>query len=363
MRHQQRRAISLALIVAMSLAASTVIFTGTGQSANSLQNGSADPASVNETRTVTHTFSFETNNVSRDGNTDRFFVAFPDRIAGNLSPNTVSVNNRSDGSAISISSSKEIVDGPDKDGIKETITFAISPDGGGSVNVSVTVNTDVTWPDVDGDTAMPIEASVIDSKSPNIGLTQFATVTVKDLDDASTPTDSPTPTDTPTPTETATETPTPTPSTPTESDPDASFSLSPTDPAVNESVSFDATGSSDPDGSINSYEWDINGDGTTDLTGETISYTFGSTGDQSVTLTVTDGDGNTDTVTQTVSIGDVQTIDEAIAGSDNTIGLSEIQQAIQYWATGSAVPGTDGKTIGLTKLQELIGEWANNETV
>lgn len=86
--------------------------------------------------------------------------------------------------------------------------------------------------------------------------------------------------------------------------PTASFSYSPSDPGVGESVTFDGTESGDPDGSIVSYEWDFDGDGRTDATGATVNHSFGSAGNRSVTLRVTDDDGATDSTTRTVSVSD-----------------------------------------------------------
>jgi serine protease len=59
-----------------------------------------------------------------------------------------------------------------------------------------------------------------------------------------------------------------------------------------ESVSFDASGSSDPDGSIVSYEWSFGDGGAAD--GQSVAYSYDSAGSYTATLTVTDGDGATD---------------------------------------------------------------------
>ena len=66
-----------------------------------------------------------------------------------------------------------------------------------------------------------------------------------------------------------------------------------TDGNEEEIVSLDGSGSYDPDGTIDSYEWDTDGDGTTDLTGITVDATL-SVGTHTVTLTVTDNEGATD---------------------------------------------------------------------
>jgi PKD repeat protein len=83
--------------------------------------------------------------------------------------------------------------------------------------------------------------------------------------------------------------------------PTASFTASPDSPEAGQQVSFDAAGSSD-DGAIASYEWDFDGDGEADATGEQVTTTFDAAGDYDVELTVTDDDGATDSTTETVSV-------------------------------------------------------------
>jgi PKD repeat protein len=90
--------------------------------------------------------------------------------------------------------------------------------------------------------------------------------------------------------------------------PTASFTYSPTDPTAGESVTFDASSSNDSDGSIETYRWDFDGDGTFDTTGELVEYTFEQTGSHDVSLAVTDDSGAQDVVSRTVTVIDGETI-------------------------------------------------------
>ena len=82
--------------------------------------------------------------------------------------------------------------------------------------------------------------------------------------------------------------------------PTASFTATPTSGVTPLVVSFNASTSSDSDGSIISYAWDFK-DGSTG-TGQTINHTFSSTGSYNVKLTVIDNEGATDLTTKTITV-------------------------------------------------------------
>jgi len=96
--------------------------------------------------------------------------------------------------------------------------------------------------------------------------------------------------------------------------PEAALTADPTTVTAGDPVTFDATPSSDADGSIERYEWAL-GDGT-DATGRTLSHTYTDPGEYAVELTVTDDDGATDSATRTITVepGDGGECGDATAG-------------------------------------------------
>lgn len=76
--------------------------------------------------------------------------------------------------------------------------------------------------------------------------------------------------------------------------PKAFFAFEPGEPQAGQEVTFNASGSEDPDGEIVRYAWDFDGDGVADVEGAKVTWTFASEGFHVVSLTVTDNDGATD---------------------------------------------------------------------
>lgn len=89
--------------------------------------------------------------------------------------------------------------------------------------------------------------------------------------------------------------------------PVANFSWSPAGPKINEIVTFDASTSYDPDGTIISYEWDWDNDGVYDESNDipTTTHTWSTSDSYSVTLRVTDNNDVRDTKTKNVNVYDI----------------------------------------------------------
>ncbi|PVX26231.1 MAG: hypothetical protein CW691_02060 [Candidatus Bathyarchaeum sp.] len=102
----------------------------------------------------------------------------------------------------------------------------------------------------------------------------------------------------------------------------AKFSYSPSDPAVGEEITFDASESFDLDGSIQSYAWDF-GDGTqqTTTSNPVISHTYYLPNTYPVELTVIDDGSMGSSVTQNVSAKIPTTVSISTSSSSTSIGF------------------------------------------
>ncbi len=84
--------------------------------------------------------------------------------------------------------------------------------------------------------------------------------------------------------------------------PVAAFTYSPLTPTVGQPILLNAQSSYDPDGTIVSYLWDLDGNGSNDMTGSLGQVTYPSVGTVFVRLTVIDNDGLSSTTTQPIVV-------------------------------------------------------------
>jgi PKD repeat protein len=85
--------------------------------------------------------------------------------------------------------------------------------------------------------------------------------------------------------------------------PIAAFTVNPPNAAKNVQIAFDGSGSSDPDGTIQLFQWDF-GDGAK-AEGRTTTHEYSSSGNFTVTLTVTDNRSSKGNTTRDVQIENV----------------------------------------------------------
>ena len=130
--------------------------------------------------------------------------------------------------------------------------------------------------------------------------------------------------------------------------PTATFTTSPSPALAGATITFNAADSTDPDGTIAKYEWDLDGNGTYEVNGGTATTTtksFSPAGDRTIRLRVTDNSGAATVDTQTLSV----------RGAYNNAVLST-SGLLSYWRLGetsgstldNSATGSDGSKSGAT---------------
>jgi PKD repeat protein len=132
--------------------------------------------------------------------------------------------------------------------------------------------------------------------------------------------------------------------------PTAVATATPTTGAAPLTVNFNGTGSTDPDGDLLSYAWDLNGDGANDSTAAQPTYTYTASGSYTATLRVTDPGGLSGTATVTINVGNTPptaTITAPAAGTTWKVG-----DLISF--SGSATDPQDGQLPASALSWQLI---------
>lgn len=119
-------------------------------------------------------------------------------------------------------------------------------------------------------------------------------------------------------------------------------------------------GSTDTDGTIVSYAWDL-GDGGTD-TGVGVSHTYAAAGDYTITLTVTDDDDESDQASQLVSVteasGDIAFVAQAMSNVNSTSHSLVVPSSVEsgdglLLFLGTNTTATISEPTGVTGWQPL----------
>lgn len=139
-------------------------------------------------------------------------------------------------------------------------------------------------------------------------------------------------------------------SSPENEPPNASFTATPKSGEAALQVEFDATESSDPDGSIDMYNWSFG------AFGETATHTFDTAGDYEVTLEVRDDDLATDSTSKTISVSapdyNFLAIGEPYEGPGgltvtlNSLNITEKKASYEYTIDYTLENNTEEEVIG-----------------
>lgn len=105
--------------------------------------------------------------------------------------------------------------------------------------------------------------------------------------------------------------------------PDPSVSVSPSDPVAGQAVTFDASETTDTDTSVEAVEWDLDGDGTFEESGETVTARFDEPGSREVTVRAVDAVGAAAEATVSVSVAENTAPTASVSASADTATVGE----------------------------------------
>jgi len=136
--------------------------------------------------------------------------------------------------------------------------------------------------------------------------------------------------------------------------PIADFTWSPENPSHGQIISFDASTSYDPDGTITWYQWDWNNDGVYEenLPNPTTTHLWTNMGSYPIKLQVTDDDGAVDTITKTI------TITNQPPGAPSIDGPTNGEPNIAYqWNFMAVDPDTDDISLQIDWGDGTLSVW------
>jgi subtilisin family serine protease len=136
--------------------------------------------------------------------------------------------------------------------------------------------------------------------------------------------------------------------------PHADFTWMPQNPLTNQQITFDASASYDPNGTITLYEWDWNNDNIYEEndTTQTTVHTWTDSGNYTITLQVTDNYGTTNNITKTVTVKQHPPNDPTITGPEK----GKPGSSYKYTITGTD-PESDTVSAYILWGDDTITDW------
>jgi PKD repeat protein len=143
--------------------------------------------------------------------------------------------------------------------------------------------------------------------------------------------------------------------------PAASFTVSPSTANTRQNVTLNAAASSDPDGTIAKYEWDLDGNGSYETSASTASTVkaFTTTGSLTLGLRVTDNSGGTATTTRALTINSAYRA--AILGTSGIKDLWRLDETSGTTVTDANGANNNGTYVSSpSSVAALIGGETNS---
>ena len=139
--------------------------------------------------------------------------------------------------------------------------------------------------------------------------------------------------------------------------PIAEFSITPNNPIKNTSVTFDASQSYDPDGTITGYRWDFTGSGkfTSWQTNATITNGYNTNGSYTVHLEIRDNDDQTNTTSFNLYIGENQAPNKPSQPKGPVTGIKN--NSIPFSVSTTDINGDDIRYGWDWDNDDIVDEW------
>jgi large repetitive protein len=125
--------------------------------------------------------------------------------------------------------------------------------------------------------------------------------------------------------------------------PTAAFTISPNPASAGQAVTFDGSGSRDPEGPIPdaNHDWDLDGDGRLESTGKVVRRAYPAPGPKTIRLQVTDANGASSVTTHTLTVANAPPTARFTISHANTLfanSVAEVGERVTFDGSRSTDP-------------------------